>query len=114
MLPVSSESCCSRSSFSFQHLTSRLPTASAGLIVLAVALLAYPLRAQPIQDSIVVTAHPPGPLGDTAEDVNVVAGVEVQTAARPALHVALRGVPRFSLFRRTRGREGRPTSPGVV
>src|SRR5260370_9411047 len=84
MLHVSSEASCRRSSFSIRHSTGRLRTASAGLIVLAVALLAYPLRAQPIQDSIVVTAHPPGPLGDTAEDVNVVAGAAVQTAAPPA------------------------------
>src|SRR5258706_15087763 len=106
-------SCCRLSSFIFQHLTSRLPTASAGLIALAVALLAYPLRAQPIQDSIVVTAHPSGPLGDTAEDVNVVTGQELQTAASPALDHALRGVPGFGLFRRTGSREANPRAQGV-
>src|SRR5258706_11881615 len=98
MLPVSSEASCGRSLFSIQHSTGRLRTASAGLIVLAVALLAYPLRAQPIQDSIVVTAHPPGPLGDTAEDVNVVAGLGVQTPPRPAPPGAPRGGPGFLLF----------------
>jgi len=113
MLPVRSESCCSRSSFGVQHSTGRLPTASAGLIALAVALLAYPLRAQPTQDSIVVTAHPSGPLGDTAEDVNVVTGQELQTAASPALDDALRSVPGFALFRRTGSREANPTSQGV-
>src|SRR5258708_11439530 len=106
MLPVSSEASCRRSSFSIRHSTGRLRTASAGLITLAVALLAYPLRAQPIQDSIVVTAHPPGPLGDTAEDVNVVAGVGVQTAASPGPADAPRGRPGFSLLPTTGGRAG--------
>src|SRR5258708_24418285 len=99
MLPVSYKSSCSQSSFSIQHSTVRLPTASAGLITLAVALLAYPLRAQPTQDSIVVTAHPSGPLGDTAEDVNVVAGAGCASAARPAPAMRPAGGPRVSLFR---------------
>src|SRR5260370_9459073 len=113
MLPVSPEASCRRPSVSIQHSTGRLPTASAGLIALAVAVLAYPLRAQPIQDSIVVTAHPSGPLGATSEDVNVVTGQELQTAASPALDDALRGVPGFTLFRRTGSRAANPTSQGV-
>src|SRR5260221_9984398 len=104
MLPVSSEASCSRSSFSIQHSTGRLATALAGLITLAAALLAYPLRAQATQDSIVVTAHPSGPLGDTAEDVNVVAGQGVETAGRPAPEEAPPGGAGFSAFLRKGGR----------
>ena len=67
----------------------------------------------PAQDTIVVTAHPPGPLGDTAEDVNVVTQQELQTATSPAIDDTLRQVPGFALFRRTGSREANPTSQGV-
>src|ERR1700682_1967467 len=89
-----------------------------GFQVLTATLLACPLFAQtqppaPSHDTIVVTAHPPGPLGDTAEDVNVVTRRELQTAASPAIDDVLRGVPGFALFRRTGSREANPTSQGV-
>lgn len=81
-------------------------------------LLAWPLSAQTpaapaAQDTIVVTAHPPGPLGDTAEDVDVVTRRALQTTASPAIDDALRQVPGFTLFRRTGSRASNPTSQGV-
>lgn len=79
----------------------------------ALALLLVVLAAPPATDSIVVTAHPPGPLGDTAEDVNVVSRTALQTNAAPAVDDVLRQVPGFTLFRRTDSRTANPTSQGV-
>jgi outer membrane receptor protein involved in Fe transport len=78
-----------------------------------IALLLVVLAAPPATDSIVVTAHPPGPLGETAEDVNVVSRTSLQTNAAPAVDDALRQVPGFTLFRRTDSRTANPTSQGV-
>jgi len=82
------------------------------------ALLVCPLFAQTLaapsaQDAIVVTAHPPGPLGDTAEDVDVVTRRALQVTASPAIDDALRQVPGFTLYRRTGSRSANPTSQGV-
>lgn len=76
-------------------------------------LLLAALAAPPASDSIVVTAHPPGPLGETAEDVNVVSRGALQTTAAPSVDDALRQVPGFTLFRRTGSRVANPTSQGV-
>ncbi len=81
--------------------------------MLAIVTLLALLAAPPATDSIVVTAHPPGPLGDTAEDVNVVSRTAVQNSAAPAVDDALRQVPGFTLFRRTDSRAANPTSQGV-
>src|SRR5258708_35676795 len=82
------------------------------------ALLVGPLSAQTpaapaVQDAVVVTAHPPGPLGDTAEDVDVVTRRALQTTASPAIDDALRQVPGFTLYRRTGSRSADPTSQGA-
>src|SRR5260221_8996866 len=78
-----------------------------------IALLLLVLAAPPATESIVVTAHPPGPLGETAEDVNVVSRTALQTNAAPAVDDALRQVPGLTLFRRTGSRTANPTSQGV-
>lgn len=89
-------------------------------IALLAPLLASTLFAQtppapvaPPAETIIVTAHPPGPLGDTAEDINVVTGQELRIATSPAIDDTLRQVPGFALFRRTGSREANPTSQGV-
>src|SRR5260221_9077882 len=77
-----------------------------------IALLLLVLAAPPATESIVVTAHPPGPLGETAEDVNVVSRTALQTNAAPAVDDALRQVPGVTLFRRAGRRPADPTAPG--
>jgi outer membrane receptor protein involved in Fe transport len=93
-------------------IASRVKT-FAHLTALFATLLAGSLFAQTTQTTIVVTAHPSGPLGETAEDVNIVGREELQTAVSPAMDDVLRGVPGFALFRRTGSREANPTSQGV-
>jgi outer membrane cobalamin receptor len=65
------------------------------------------------QETITVTAHPPGALGGTAEDVRVVSRSTLQITAAPTVDDALRQVPGFTLFRRTGSRAANPTSQTV-
>src|SRR5438445_2023556 len=97
----------------FMTVTAAVPRFGENPAMFGIAFLLLVLAAPPATESIVVTAHPPGPLGDTAEDVNVVSRTALQTNAAPAVDDALRQVPGFTLFRRTDSRTANPTSQGV-
>jgi outer membrane cobalamin receptor len=80
----------------------------------AIALAFLLAQTQPTaQETLTVTAHPPGALGGTAEDVRVVSRSALQTTAAPTVDDALRQVPGFTLFRRTGSRTANPTSQTV-
>src|SRR5260221_14044174 len=78
-----------------------------------IALLLLLLAAPPSTESIAVTAPPPGPLGETAEDVNVVSRTALQTNAAPAVDDALRQGPGFTPLRRTGSRTANPPAQGA-
>jgi outer membrane receptor protein involved in Fe transport len=74
---------------------------------------APPPAAAQREDVIVTATRAPEPAEKVAASVAVVSAADLAAQASPALDVALRQVPGFTLFRRTDSRYANPTAQGV-